>query len=252
MKGIILAGGTGSRLSPLTKVINKHLFPIGKFPMIYYPIAKMRECGINNVLIITGKNSADSLISLLGSGAEFQMEFSYRVQEESGGIAHALSLAEPFVGSEHSLVILGDNIFTDNLRECVTAFEKQPFGAKILIKSVSDPERYGVAEIKDGQIKSLEEKPKSPKTNYCVTGIYLYDNQVFENIRKLQPSTRGELEITDVNKEYLQSSALTFDILNGWWIDAGTWEAIHEANQYLWSKAGLAFGATVCHNLAIQ
>lgn len=231
MKGVILAGGTGSRLFPLTKVTNKHLLPVGKYPMIYYPIYKLIEAGISDILIVTGKEHMGSVVNLLGSGYEFGVEFTYKIQDQPGGIAQALSLAEHFVKGDKCVVILGDNIFEDNISEYVHKFKNQDRGAKILLKEVPDPERFGVAELKGEKIVSIEEKPKNPKSNYCVTGIYMYDSKVFEIIKTLKPSGRGELEITDVNNAYISEGNLTYDILKGSWTDAGTFESLRRANE---------------------
>ncbi|MDN5301117.1 MAG: glucose-phosphate thymidylyltransferase [Thermoanaerobacteraceae bacterium] len=231
MKGVILAGGTGSRLFPLTKVTNKHLLPVGKYPMIYYPIYKLIEAGIKEILIVTGKEHMGSVVNLLGSGYEFGVEFTYKIQDQPGGIAQALGLAEHFVNGDKCVVILGDNIFEDNINPYVASFEKQEKGAKVLLKEVPDPERFGVAELKDGMVVSIEEKPKKPKSNYCVTGIYMYDNRVFDIIKTLKPSARGELEITDVNNAYIKDGTLTYDILKGSWTDAGTFESLRRANE---------------------
>lgn len=231
MKGIILAGGTGSRLYPLTKVTNKHLLPVGKYPMIYHPIFKLKRAGINQIMIITGKEHMGAVVNLLGSGKDFGVEFTYRIQDEAGGIAQALGLCNFFVGNDKCVVILGDNIFEDDISEYVKNFEKQDKGAKILIKEVQDPHRFGVAELKDKNIVSIEEKPKNPKSNFAVTGIYMYDSNVFEIIKTLKPSHRNELEITDVNNEYIKRGELTFDILKGWWTDAGTFESLKKANE---------------------
>ena len=235
MKGVILAGGTGSRLYPLTKVTNKHLLPIGKKPMIFHPIEKLLNAGIDEILIVTGLEHMGEIVNLLGSGKNFGCEFTYRVQDEPGGIAQALSLAESFVGKNMCTVILGDNIFSDEIGEYVSNFKKQKIGAKILLKEVPDPHRYGVAEMKGKKIISIEEKPKNPKSNLCVTGIYMYDNQVFDKIRELKFSDRGELEITDINQNYVENDEMSFDILQGWWTDAGIFSSYQKANQ-------LAFG----------
>lgn len=232
MKGIILAGGTGSRLFPLTKVTNKHLLPVGKFPMIYYPICKLQQAGIDDILIVTGKEHMGSVVNLLGSGYHFGLEFTYKIQDQPGGIAQALSLAEHFVGDDRCVVILGDNIFSANITSFVEKYQQQSGGAKILIKEVPDPHRYGVAELKGSHIVGIEEKPKNPKTNYCVTGIYMYDAEVFAIIKTLKPSGRGELEITDVNNAYIQAEALSYDVIDGWWTDAGTFESLFRANEY--------------------
>lgn len=231
MKGIILAGGTGSRLYPLTKVTNKHLLPIGKKPMIYYPIERLLECGIKEILIVTGTEHMGDVVSLLGSGKDFGCRFTYKVQDEAGGIAQALSLAENFVGDDHMIVILGDNIFQTSLKDAVEQYADT--GAQILIKQVPDPSRYGVPELEDDKIVGIEEKPDHPKSDYCVTGIYFYDPGVFDIIRTLKPSGRGELEITDVNNEYIRQNALRYSILDGWWTDAGTHSSYRLANHYV-------------------
>lgn len=230
MKGIILAGGTGSRLYPLTKVTNKHLLPVGRKPMIFYPLEKLIKAGITDIMVVTGIEHIGAVVSLLGSGREFGCEFTYRVQDEAGGIAQALGLAEKFCGNDKMVVILGDNIFEDDIKNYVERFKKQPSGAMILIKEVKTPERFGVVEFKDGKIVSIEEKPRKPKSNFCVTGIYFYDSSVFSVIRSLKPSQRGELEITDVNNYYLKIGQLEYDILRGWWTDAGTFDTLYLAN----------------------
>lgn len=231
MKGIVLAGGTGSRLFPLTKVTNKHLLPVGQYPMIYHPIFKMKNAGIREVLIVTGKEHMGDVVNLLGSGYNFEIEFTYRVQDQAGGIAQALGLAERFVGDDSCTVILGDNIFEDEIAAHVADFAAQGQGAKILLKKVEDPERYGVAELKGDRIVSIEEKPRMPKSNYCVTGIYMYDARVFNIVKTLKPSGRGELEITDVNNAYITEGSLTYGIFNGWWTDAGTFDSLLKANE---------------------
>ena len=231
MKGIVLAGGTGSRLYPLTKVTNKHLLPVGDCPMIYHPIFKLQSVGIDDILIVTGKEHMGDVVNLLGSGYEFGVKFTYKVQDQAGGIAQALSLAEHFVGNDSCVVLLGDNIFEDDISNYVENFVLQGKGAKILIKEVPDPQRYGVAELQGNKIISIEEKPKKPKSNYCVTGIYMYDARVFEIIKTLKPSGRGELEITDVNNAYISENNLTSDTLKGWWTDAGTFESLLNANE---------------------
>jgi len=231
MKGIILAGGTGSRLYPLTKVTNKHLLPVGKYPMIYHSIHKLREADINDILIVTGRDHMGDVVNLLGSGYEFGVNFTYKVQDQAGGIAQALGLAEDFAQGQPMTVILGDNIFSDSLSSYVKNFRRQNTGAKILLQEVADPERYGVAELEGRNIKSIEEKPKVPKSSYAVTGIYMYDSKVFSIIRNLKPSGRGELEITDVNNAYITQGLLTYDILSGWWTDAGTHESLAYSNE---------------------
>jgi glucose-1-phosphate thymidylyltransferase len=231
MKGIILAGGTGSRLYPLTKVTNKHLLPVGKYPMIYHAIAKLKEAAIQDILIVTGKEHMGDVVNLLGSGKELGVDFTYKVQDEAGGIAQALGLAEQFVGNDQMVVILGDNVFNDSITFYVNNFIAQGKGAKILLQKVDDPQRYGVAELDGNNIVSIEEKPLKPKSNYAVTGIYMFDNSVFEIIKTLKPSGRGELEITDVNNAYIRKKQLTYDILQGWWTDAGTHASLVRANE---------------------
>ena len=231
MKGVILAGGTGSRLYPLTKVTNKHLLPVGKYPMIFYPIAKLKEAGIEEILIVTGKEHMGDVVNLLGSGHDYGLRFTFKVQDQPGGIAQALGLAENFAGGDRCVVILGDNIFLDSITPFVNNFTNQESGAKVLIKQVPDPNRYGVADIEDSRIMNIEEKPKTPKSDYAVTGIYMYDSRVFDVIRDLKPSTRGELEITDVNNYYIQLGQLTYDMLQNWWTDAGTFPSLKLANE---------------------
>lgn len=220
MRGVILAGGQGTRLRPLTYIVNKHLLPVYNKPMIYYPLERLREAGIEDVLIVSGKGHAGQFLELLRSGKEFGLSLSYAVQEEPGGIAQALSLAEDFADGGKLLVILGDNIFEDSLKDAAQKFE-QTDGAMIFLKEVKDPTPYGVPEMKDGKIVRIIEKPKHPPSNYAVLGIYLYDNRVFEIIRDLKPSARGELEITDVNNRYLAQGKLGYHILQGWWGDGG-------------------------------
>ncbi|KZL93680.1 sugar phosphate nucleotidyltransferase [Clostridium magnum] len=231
MKGIVLAGGTGSRLYPLTKATNKHLLAVGKYPMIFHPIAKLKEAGITDILIVTGKEHIGSFVNILGSGYDFGVTFTYKIQDQAGGIAQALSLAENFVNGDKCVVILGDNIFQDNINKFVNDFEKQDNGAKILIQKVPDPQRYGIAEINGDKIIGIEEKPKIPKSNFCVIGIYMYDNRVFNIIKTLQPSARGELEITDVNNWYIVDGSLSYDVLEGWWTDSGTFESLAYVNE---------------------
>ncbi|ACV64809.1 Nucleotidyl transferase [Desulfofarcimen acetoxidans DSM 771] len=231
MKGIILAGGTGSRLFPLTKVTNKHLLPVGKYPMIYYPISKLAEADISDILIVTGKEHMGDVVNLLGSGKQMRLSFTYRVQDEAGGIAQALGLAEEFAKGNRCVVILGDNIFYDSISPYVEAFKKQQSGARLLLKEVHDPQRYGVAEINEGRIIGIVEKPTQPKSNYAVTGVYMFDEQVFEMIKTIKPSHRGEMEITDVNNIYIQRGSLCFDVLKEWWTDAGTFNSLSMANK---------------------
>lgn len=231
MKGIILAGGTGSRLYPLTKVTNKHLLPVGKYPMIFHAIAKMKEAQITDILIVTGKEHMGDVVNLLGSGREMGVSFTYKVQDEAGGIAQALGLAEQYVGDDSMVVILGDNVFSDSIAPYVEGFRKQGKGAKILIQEVHDPKRYGVPELDGDRIVSIEEKPQQPKSSYAVTGIYMFDARVFDIIRTLKPSGRGELEITDVNNAYIAAGELGYDVLQGWWTDAGTHASLAKANE---------------------
>ncbi|WP_020402059.1 sugar phosphate nucleotidyltransferase [Gracilimonas tropica] len=229
MKGIILAGGTGSRLFPLTKVTNKHLLPVGDKPMIYHPIEKLTEVGIEEILIVTGTEHMGAVVNLLGSGKDFGCRFTYKVQDEAGGIAQALGLAENFAGDEPMVVILGDNIFQMSLKKAMDNYDGT--GAQILIKEVPDPKRYGVAELDGEKVLSIEEKPEKPKSNYAVTGIYFYDSDVFECIKTLKPSGRGELEITDVNNFYIQQGKMVSSEMEGWWTDAGTPESYRVANE---------------------
>lgn len=227
MKGVILAGGLGKRLYPLTKITNKHLLPVHKEPMIYYPLRTLLNAGIEDILIVTGGNHAGDFLRLLGNGKDFGLKhLNYTYQEGEGGIADALSLAEHFSDYEKMVVILGDNIIEGNILQAVKDFRKQKAGAKILLKEVPDPERFGVPEIVDGKIAGIEEKPKAPKSKYAVIGIYMYDGKVFDIVRTLKPSDRGELEITDVSNAYVKEGKMTFDFLEGWWSDAGTFESL--------------------------
>ncbi|PKD42977.1 sugar phosphate nucleotidyltransferase [Rhodohalobacter barkolensis] len=229
MKGIILAGGTGSRLYPLTKVTNKHLLPVGNKPMIYYPIEKLTNSGIEEILIVTGTENMGDVVNLLGSGKNFGCRFTYKVQDEAGGIAQALGLARNFVGDNSMTVILGDNIFEADLKDAMKKFDSH--GAQILIKEVDAPERFGVAEIDGDQIKGIEEKPAHPKSKFAVTGIYIYPPDVFDIIETLEPSNRGELEITDVNNHYIRQGRMKYSVLKGWWTDAGTPDSYKRANE---------------------
>ena len=231
MKGVVLAGGTGSRLFPLTKVTNKHLLPVGRYPMIYHPVAKLAEAGITDILVVTGTEHMGAVVGTLGSGHALGLEFTYRVQDEAGGIAQALGLAAGFVGRDRCVVILGDNIFEDSITPLVRRYEQQEQGAMVLLKEVPDPQRYGVAMLRNGQVVDIEEKPAHPLSRLAVTGIYMYDGQVMDAIAGLQPSGRGELEITDVNRWYLQRGLLTYAILSGWWTDAGTFPSLATANR---------------------
>jgi len=231
LRGVVLAGGTGSRLMPLTKVTNKHLLPIGQKPMIYYPIEKLTSIGIEQILIVTGVEHMGDVVGLLGSGTNFGCQFTYRVQDKAGGIAEALGLAENFAQKQPLAVILGDNIFKDNLKQYADKFIAQKAGARLLLKKVQSPQRFGVAEISDDRIIGIEEKPEKPKSNYAVTGIYFYDASVFEIIRTLKPSDRSELEVTDINSAYITKGQLAYDILPSWWTDAGTFESLSRANE---------------------
>ncbi|MCX7919880.1 MAG: sugar phosphate nucleotidyltransferase [bacterium] len=231
MKGIILAGGLGTRLFPLTKITNKHLLPVWDKPMIYYPLQTLVSAGIKDILIVTGGNNAGDFLRLLGNGKEFGLKhLNYTYQEKEGGIAEALSLAEHFAGEEQVVVILGDNIIEDNISGAVERFKKQQYGARIFLKQVPDPERFGVVEFKSNRVVRIIEKPKKPKSNYIVVGIYMYDAEVFKIIKTLKPSERGELEITDVNNAYIQRGLMEYEILQGHWTDAGTFYSLLRAN----------------------
>jgi glucose-1-phosphate thymidylyltransferase len=230
MKGIVLAGGTGSRLLPLTKITNKHLLPIYDKPMIYYPIETLVEAGIRDLLVVTGGRNAGDFLRLLGNGKEFGLKhMNYAYQEGEGGIAEALALAEHFAEKSKVCVVLGDNIIEGSITHAVEDFKRQERGAKVLLKQVPDAERFGVAEIQGNRIVEIEEKPARPKTQYAVTGVYMYDETVFDKTRTLKPSARGELEITDVNNAYISEGTMTFDYLEGWWTDAGTFESLLRA-----------------------
>ena len=231
LRGVVLAGGTGSRLRPLTKVTNKHLLPVGQKPMIYYPIEKLIGIGVQEILIVTGVEHMGDVVALLGSGKEFGCRFTYKVQDEAGGIAQALGLAENFANHQPLTVILGDNIFQANLKGHAERFMAQGQGARLLLKQVPDPMRFGVAEIRAGMVVGIEEKPQNPKSDYAIIGVYFYDASVFDIIRTLRPSPRGELEITDVNNAYIQKRQLTYDLLDGWWTDAGTFESLTKASE---------------------
>ncbi len=242
MKGIVLAGGTGSRLFPLTKITNKHLLPIFDKPMIYYPIQTLVEAGIKDILLVTGGRNSGDFLRLLANGKEFGLaHLNYTYQEGEGGIADALALAEHFADGGKVCVILGDNIIEGSIREAVEAFERQERGARILLKQVQDAERFGVAEMQGGRIVGIEEKPAHPKSNHAVIGIYMYDGTVFDKVRTLVPSRRGELEITDVNNAYIQEGTMSFSPLDGWWTDAGTFESLLRAANLV---AGTSHGHT--------
>ena len=231
MKGVILAGGLGTRLYPLTKITNKHLLPVHDKPMIYYPLQALVNAGIRDILIVTGGNNAGDFLRLLGNGKEFGLQHvNYTYQEGEGGIAAALDLAEYFSEGQKICVILGDNIIETNIRKAVQAFEKQERGAMIMLKEVPDAHRFGVPEIRGERIVRIEEKPKDPLSNYAVIGIYMYDPDVFRIIKTLKPSHRGEMEITDVNNEYIRKGTLTYSYLEGWWTDAGTFDSLLRAS----------------------
>ncbi len=230
VKGVILAGGLGTRLSPLTKVTNKHLLPVYRKPMIYYPMEKLVRAGLREIMVVTGGPFAGDFLKLLGSGREFGLkELHYTYQEGEGGIAEALGLTEHFAEGDRVCVILGDNIFSADISSGLNSYMEQPAGAKIFLKEVDDPQRFGVAEIRGDRVAGIEEKPARPKSRYAVTGIYMYDNEVYSIIKTLKPSGRGELEITDVNNAYIRKDALTYEILDGWWTDAGTFDSLMRA-----------------------
>ena len=231
MRGVVLAGGLGNRLLPLTKVTNKHLLPVYDRPMIYYPIQALANAGIDEIMLITGGNSAGDFLRLLGNGKDFGLKrLNYTYQEGEGGIADALRLAEHFAAGESICVILGDNIIEGNIARAADAFRKQQQGARILLKEVKDPQRFGVPILEGDRVVKIEEKPANPRSSYAVTGMYFYDAHVFDIIKTLKPSGRGELEITDVNNAYIADGTLTWDLLEGWWTDAGTIESLHQAN----------------------
>jgi glucose-1-phosphate thymidylyltransferase len=237
MKGIVLAGGTGSRLFPLTKITNKHLLPIYDKPMIYYPIQTLVDAGIRDILIVTGGRNAGDFLRLLANGKEFGLvHLNYTYQEGEGGIADALSLAEHFADGDKLCVVLGDNLIEGSIRQAVDDFRNQPQGAKILVKRVTDAERFGVAEVNGSHIVGIEEKPQKPKSDLAVIGIYLYDGTVFDKVRTLVPSRRGELEITDVNNAYIREGSMTWAELEGWWTDAGTFDSLRRATNLVAEK----------------
>jgi glucose-1-phosphate thymidylyltransferase len=229
VKGVVLAGGTGSRLFPLTKITNKHLLPVYDKPMVYYPIETLVDAGITEILLVTGGRNSGDFLRLLANGKQVGAHLSYTYQEGEGGIADALALAERFAQGDSICVILGDNIIEGSIRGAVEAFRQQERGARILLKEVHDAERFGVAEIDGDRIIGIEEKPRNPKSNYAVTGVYMYDSSVFSKIHTLVPSNRGELEITDVNNGYIREGTMQFSYLEGWWTDAGTFESLLRA-----------------------
>ena len=232
VKGIVLAGGTGSRLFPLTRVTNKHLLPVGRKPMIFHPIEKMTQAGIADILVVTGTEHMGAVVGLLGSGKDYGCRFTYKVQDEAGGIAQALGLARNFVGNDRMCVILGDNIFEDSITAAVSAFADGPAdSARLMLKPVEDPQRFGVATVEGDSITKIEEKPAQPESNLAVIGVYMYDNSVFDVISTLRPSGRGELEISDVNQHYVEQGRVSYSMLAGWWTDAGTFESLAQANR---------------------
>jgi len=245
VKGIILAGGKGTRLNPLTEITNKHLLPIGKEPMIWHPVKQLVGSGINEILIITSTHHMGDVVNSLGSGLRFGCEFTYRAQEEAGGIAHALALAEQFAQGHRIVVMLGDNIFEYSINPHIQDFKQQASGARVLLKEVGEPERFGIAALDEKQIISIEEKPSQPKSSYAVVGCYMYDSQVFDLIRGIQPSQRGELEITAVNNLYIKKGQLQHSIVQGRWTDAGTFESLQEANSILLENSNEILGS-VC------
>lgn len=232
MKGVILAGGLGTRLLPMTRVTNKHLLPVYDRPMIYFPIQQLVHAGVRDILLVTGGNHAGDFLRLLGNGREFGLQhLNYTYQEGEGGIAEALGLAEHFADGGPVVVILGDNIFEHPIADYVDRFRRQGRGAKILLKEVGDPERFGVVQLDGERIIRIVEKPEHPPSSYAVTGCYMYDNRVFEIVKTLTPSSRGELEITDVNNRYVEDGSMTYDVLRGWWTDAGTVPSLYRAAQ---------------------
>ncbi len=233
MKGIILSGGTGTRLQPLTTVTNKHLLPVGREPMIFNPIKQLVSAEIREILIITSTEHMGDIVNLLGSGKKFGVDFTYKVQETAGGIAHALRLGKNFANKEKIIVVLGDNIAVKSIKPYVDNFRRQETGARVLLKGVSNPTRYGIAALDEQKIVEIEEKPGSPKTNFAVIGYYMYDEKVFDFIKRQEVSERGEFEITDVNNEYVRRGEMEYDILEGEWMDAGTFESLQIANRML-------------------
>lgn len=233
VKGVIIAGGTGSRLYPLTKVINKNILAVYDKPLIYYPILSLRDAGITDILIISGRGHAGQYLDLLGAGGHLGVSLAYEIQEKPGGIAQAVSLAERFVASDRMTVILGDNIMADRLGDAVRAFEQQPKGAQVFLKEVPDPRRFGVPRLEDDRITEILEKPDDPPSNYAVTGVYMYDNRAFDVARTLKPSARGEIEITDLNNFYAAEGSLSYHVLRDEWIDAGTFDSLLRANVFV-------------------
>ena len=237
LKGVILAGGLGTRLYPLTKVTSKHLLPVGNEPMIFHSVKQLTTAGITDILIVTNPEYVGDFVNTLGSGKDFGCEFTYRVQEEAKGIAHALALAEGFASGGRTVVLLGDNIFETSIQHAVNDFHAQQHGARVLLKQVSDPERYGVATLNGNHIVAIEEKPEHPKSNYAVVGVYFYDASIFDIIRTVEPSARGEYEITAVNNAYIDRDELEYSLVHGKWVDAGTFDSLTEASQILMNSA---------------
>ncbi len=233
MKGVILAGGLGTRLRPLTEITNKHLLPVGREPMIWHPVRQLVSSRITDIMIITSTDHMGSIVNSLGSGRRFGCEFTYRVQETAGGIAHALGLSQRFAAGDSIVVLLGDNVFEYSIAPFVDAFRVQESGARVMLKEVGDPERYGVAALDERQILSIEEKPAAPKSNHAVVGCYAYDGKVFDIIERIAPSDRGELEITAVNNHYIERGELQYSFVRGGWTDAGTFESLADANELL-------------------
>ena len=233
IKGVILAGGLGTRLHPLTKVTSKHLLPVGNEPMIFHSVKQLTTAGITDILIVTNPEYVGDFVSALGSGKDFGCEFTYRVQEEAKGVAHALALAEGFAVGSKIVVLLGDNIFQTPIHQAISDFRAQQTGARVMLKQVDDPERYGVATLNGNHIVAIEEKPEHPKSNYAVVGAYFYDTSVFDIIRTVEPSARGEYEITAVNNAYIHRGELEYSFVHGKWVDAGTFDSLTEAHQIL-------------------
>ncbi len=236
LRGVILAGGLGTRLYPLTKVTSKHLLPVGNEPMIFHGVRQLTEAGITEILIVTNPSYVGDFVNVLGSGKEFCCEFTYRVQEEAKGIADALALAEGFAAGGRIVVLLGDNIFESSIQQAVSDFEAQQAGARVLLKKVDDPERYGVATLNGDRVVKIEEKPSQPESDYAVVGVYFYDSLVFDVIRTIEPSSRGEYEITSVNNVYIERGQLEHSFLQGEWIDAGTFDSLTKAHQILLNR----------------
>lgn len=236
LRGVILAGGLGTRLYPLTKVTSKHLLPVGNEPMIFHGVRQLTEAGITEILIVTNPSYVGDFVNVLGSGKEFGCEFTYRVQEEAKGIANALALAEGFAAGGRIVVLLGDNIFESSIQQAVSDFQGQQAGARVLLKKVDDPERYGVATLNGNQVVRIDEKPRQPESNYAVVGVYFYDSLVFDVIRTIEPSSRGEYEITSVNNVYIERGQLEHSFLQGEWIDAGTFDSLTKAHQIILNR----------------